>query len=188
MNSNNFKKIINQRGLTLMETTIGLGILMIGVMASLTVMFSSFKYTQQSEYEIVVVNLAREGIEIVRSMRNNEDDNDPNDFNIFDLTENTKYKLDIEDDNSMSNIEQKKISDSSVTSVSNCDSCQLYFKNGKYVHDSNGSTPTIFKRLIKIENTNPNKSFAKKVISEVSWTAKNRTYSYTLETYLYDWQ
>jgi len=185
---NNYKKIINQSGLTLMETTIGLGILMIGIMASLTLMFSSFKYTQQSEYEIVVVNLAREGVEIVRSMRNNEDDNDTNDFNMFDLTESTKYKLDIEDDNSSTNMEQEKITDSNVTSASNCDTCSLYFKNGKYVHDSNGSTPTIFKRLIKIEDTNPSQAFAKKIISEVSWTVKNKTYSYTLETYLYDWQ
>ena len=171
-----------------METTIGLGILMIGVMASLTVMFSSFKYSQQSEYEIVVVNLAREGVEIVRSIRNNEDDNDPNDFNIFDLTEDTNYHLDIEDDNSQSNMDNEKIMDTSVTSASDCANCALYFKNGKYVHDSTNATPTIFKRLIKIDNTNPAHNYVKKIISEVSWTVKNKTYSYTLETYLYDWQ
>ena len=107
---------------------------------------------------------------------------------MFDLTENTKYKLDIEDDNSSSNMEQKKINDTGVTNASNCDSCSLYFKNGKYVHDNSGATPTIFKRLIKIEDTNPSQPYVKKVISEVSWTVKNKTYSYALETYLYDWQ
>jgi len=188
MNLNNYKNLTNQQGLTLIETTIGLGILMVGIMASLTVMFSSFQYSQQAEYEIVVVNLAREGIEIVRSMRNNEDDNDPTDFDIFTLTEDSNYDFDIEDDNVADTLMENNLINTEYNiTAADCNICSLYFKDGKYVHDSNGSTPTIYNRLIKIEevDTQPN---VKRVISEVSWNIKNKTYSYTLETYLYDWQ
>jgi len=51
---NNLKN--NSQGLTLMETTITLGILMIGVLATVTLLLATFNYAQQSEQEIVVVN------------------------------------------------------------------------------------------------------------------------------------
>ena len=79
-----FRRIKNNFGLTLMETTIALGILMIGILASLTLMLSSFDYVQQTEHEIVVVNLAREGIEIMRIIRNNENNAVLNDIDLFD--------------------------------------------------------------------------------------------------------
>lgn len=183
------KLIKSQYGLTLIETTIGLGILMVGIMASLTVMYFSFKYSQQAEYEIVVVNLAREGVEIVRAMRNNEDDLNVNDFDIFALSENTNYHFDIEDSNTTATIETDNKLAAGVNTANTCTECALYFKNGKYVHDSSGgATPTIYNRLIKIEDTNPVQTGVKKIISEISWTVKNKTYSYDLETYLYDWQ
>ncbi len=180
----NIKFDFNQHGLTLMETIIGLSILMVGILASLLLMMGSFKYSRQSEYEIVVVNLAREGIELVRAMRNNEVDSDNNDFDIFALTEDSYYAFDPLTDNSLADVNAHKIS--GVTSASECNACKLYFKNGRYVHDSVNSSPTIFRRLIKIENTNH--SYEKRIISEVSWRVKNVNYSYSLEAHLTDWQ
>ena len=177
---------LNQQGLTLMETTIGLGILMIGILSSLLLMMSSFKYSRQSEYEIVVVNLAREGIEIVRAMRNNETDDDENDFDIFALTEDSYYAFDALTTNSLTDVNAHKVT--GATSAKDCNECRLYYKDGRYVHDSSDSSPTIFWRLIKIKNTNPSRAHEKKIISEVSWKVKNINYTYTLEAHLTDWQ
>ena len=173
----------SQAGLTLMETTIGLGILMIGILAGLTLMSSSFKFTQRSEDEIIVVNLAREGLEIVRSLRNNQDDSDPDDFDIFSLSDDTNFILDSQTGNTNAEMNNHIISNSQA---SNCSECLLSFKNGQYVHDEVGGTPTVYRRLIKIEDTSS--SYQRRIISEVSWTVKNKTYTYKLETHLTDWQ
>ncbi len=171
----------NSRGLTLMETTIALGILMMGILASLLLMNGSFRFSHQSEYEIVVVNLAREGLEIVRTMRNNYSDS--NDFNIFNLSGDHYYAFDAITTNSLSDVNVHQVS--GVTQASQCSACRLYFTNGRYLHTVGGA-PTIFRRLIKIKSTNHD--YDKKIISEVSWQVKNVNYSYSVETYLSDWQ
>src|SRR3989338_5345228 len=58
-----------QRGFTLVETIVSLGILMLGIGASLTLVTATVSYSKQTESLIVVVNLAREGLEIVRAIR-----------------------------------------------------------------------------------------------------------------------
>jgi len=178
---NNLKN--NSQGLTLMETTIALGILMIGVLATVTLLLATFNYAQQSEQEIVVVNLAREGIEIVRAMRNSEDPNKASDVNIFDNSyDNQKFHLDSDDANTV--VSMALNSATGANTASACSQCQLYLNDGKYTHTAGQATN--FKRMITIEPGDSNKE--KKIISEVSWTFKGQTHSYTLETYLTDWQ
>ena len=167
-----------------METTIALGILMIGVLATVTLLLATFNYAQQSEQEIVVVNLAREGIEIARAMRNSEDPNDETDVDVFDGSyDNQKFYLDSHDPNSAATLSAHSVTGANTASA--CSQCQLYVNNGKYAHDAGGQA-TNFKRMITIEPGDSNKE--KKIISEVSWTFKGQTHSYTLETYLTDWQ
>src|SRR3990167_6964029 len=67
MNKNNFIK--NNLGVTLIETIVALGILTTGIISALALITNSIAYSQSSEQAIVVVNLAREGMEIVRSVR-----------------------------------------------------------------------------------------------------------------------
>jgi Tfp pilus assembly protein PilV len=178
------QKIKDNHGLTLIETTIALGILMIGTLASLTLMLASFNYVQQTEHEIVVVNLAREGIEIMRSIRNNEDANDPTDIDLFDGSyDNTSYIV----DNNTSNNANNFVLNQRVTAPSarQCAACSLYLKDGQYLHDPSGSE-TIFKRMITISPGAYNDE--KIIISEVAWTVKGKTYSYKLESHLTNWQ
>lgn len=176
--------IKNISGLTLMETTIALGILMIGVLASLTLMLSSFNYIQATEQEIVIVNLAREGIEIVRSMRNSESPLSASDVDLFDGSyDDASYIVDIEDTNSASSFNSNELS--GVDNLENCTECSLYLKDGRYVHDTSGDD-TVFKRMVTI---NPGASADEKIIvSEVSWTVKGKTHTYALESHLTNWQ
>ena len=175
------KKTKNNSGLTLIETTIALGILMIGTLASLTLMLASFNYVQRTEHEIVVVNLAREGIEIMRSIRNNEDNLDLSDIDLFDGSyNNTSYIV----DNNTTNDASDFIS-VIAASARQCADCSLYLKDGQYLHDDTGSE-TIFKRMITINpGTHDNEKI---IISEVAWTVKGNTYSYKLEAHLTNWQ
>lgn len=178
------QKIKSRYGLTLMETTIALGILMIGILASLTLMLASFNYVQEGEYEIIVVNLAREGIELMRAIRNNEDANDPDDINLFDNTyDYQNYIIDNNTSNDSNNFTSNQAV--GVSNINQCTQCNLYLKDGQYLHDASGSQ-TIFKRMISILPGDDDNE--KIIISEVSWTTKNKTHHYLLESHLTNWQ
>lgn len=165
------------RGMTLVETTVAMGIIIIGVMASLTLLLSSFNSTGKNEQEIVVVNIAREGIEILRALRNNRLDNNNEPVDIFDGSyDGLSYIVD-----SLDNFGLQTTADD--TAISFCGNCQLFLKDGRYVHDPSGS-PTTFKRLVRIENYS---SHEKVIVSIVSWQYKGHTSSYLLETHLTNW-
>lgn len=177
----------NKKGLTLLETTIALGILMIGILASLTLMLSSFKYIQSTEDEIVVVNLAREGIELVRSIRNNNSaiaDSEPSKIDIFSGDyDNESYFVDSQSNNTLSTFNTLN-----YASLDNCENCKLYLdSNGRYSHTfSPSAQETVFKRTVTIS---PSDSAYEKVItSTVSWQVKGRVSTFSLEARLTDWQ
>lgn len=174
------KLIRNQKGLTLIETTIALGILMMGIMSSLTLMLASFNYIRRTEQEIVVVNLAREGIELMRSARNNSEAGGVDLFNSE--IDDKNFILDSTDVGNFNVSADYAIDE---TTISQCDECTLYIKNGKYVHDDTGD-PTIFRRLITIKPSNS--SNKKIVVSQVSWRVENKSFTYTLEGQLSNWQ
>ncbi len=196
----NFKK--NNFGLTLIETTIALGILMIGILASLTLMLSSFNYVQQTEQEIIVVNLAREGIEImrgnIRSQANAVCRSGSNQGNscLFDSQcsdsqcvsalftgdyDTNSYFI----DNTFDDMHTLSYNMVTHTSASDCGECQLYLNNGQYTHNDIGD-PTSFKRMVTInQGSNTDEKI---ILSEVSWTIKGKTYTYTLESHLTNWE
>ncbi len=54
---------------------------------------------------------------------------------------------------------------------------------GFFIHEP-GEARTVFQRTIEIQNIN---SYSIRVFSRVSWTDRDRTFNYELETLLYDW-
>ncbi len=190
-----FIRPTSQPGLSLLETTIALGILMVGVLASLTLMLSSFNYIQSSENEIVVVNLAREGIEIVRSIRNNNS-NPPvgqTPVNIFSGDfDNQSYVVDSDVNTTLS--ASNTLNLTTAGDISQCVSntsndCDLYLTpDGRYTHSpSAGDQPTDFQRLVTI-TPSPDHLYEKIITSTVSWQIKGRPHTFSLETRLTDWQ
>ena len=189
----------SQLGLSLLETTIALGILMMGILASLTLMLSSFNYIQSSENEIVVVNLAREGLEIVRSVRNNNS-NPPVDqtpVNIFSgAFDNKSYVLDSSVNTTLGT--SNLVANVDAGNISQCNSgantsCNLYLTpSGRYTHNSSDNEPTAFSRLVTIspfvDSTGTNHLYEKIITSTVSWESKGRVRTFSLETRLTDWQ
>jgi len=167
-------KKYNQKGLTLVETTIALGIIMLGVLASLILLTVTFNFAQRNEQEIVIVNLAREGVEIVRSLRNSGS------IDLFDGTYDSHNF--IVDSDANFNL------DTSVGStidydISDCTSCTLYLSGGRYLHEDTGDA-TIFKRIVRIRDVNSNE---KKITSEIQWQHKGKTHDFLLETHFTNW-
>lgn len=66
---NYFKKIKSPRGFGMLEMVIALGILMMGVIGFSTLTMATIVTSRTSELRIVAANLAREGIEVARNIR-----------------------------------------------------------------------------------------------------------------------
>lgn len=175
--------------MTLLETTISLGILMMGILASLTLMLSSFNYIQATEDQIVVVNLAREGLEIVRSLRNDNSNPPPSatTINIFSGDyDNQSYLVDGDANDTLSSA--NRVSGVSASNLNDCAACRLYLNAaGRYTYNATGATPTVYKRLVTI-TPSPDHSYQKIITSTVSYQQKNKISTYSLETRLTDWQ
>ena len=107
-------------GFTLIETIVATGIVGIGIVATLSLFSSTVSFTQDREDFSVVVNLAREGIEIVRSIRDSSGYSALQDGTwIVDTTSNY-YGFLVAADNADINI---------------CSNCGLNLTSGLYTHD-----------------------------------------------------
>jgi len=160
-----------QRGFTLVETIVSLGILMLGIGASLTLVTATVSYSKQTESLIVVVNLAREGLEIVRAIR---------DVGGFDSLpeDDTSWIID-----RTSTALATAATFSGGTDINACTNCTLYLNNNQYLATPGTATP--FSRLVEIHTLNDDE---KEIISTMRWTEHGRTHTYQLTTVLTNWK
>lgn len=163
---------LNKKGQTLIETIIAVGIITMALVAILALGTASIDYGTHGREEIITSNLAREGIEIIRVIR---DSNwlDPN-KDAFDNLGDGDWIVDYD------NTAATTTADSS--DINSCNNCKLYLGGGIYQHGLGAATT--YKRLVNITSDGNRK----KIVSEVSWTIKSRTKSFNLETYLTDWR
>ena len=169
-------KQFNQRGMTLIETVMALGILITGITASLTLMTSTINFSKKAERSIIVTNLAREGIGMVRTLRdygktisNDSFDNlGTGNFVVYAGTSGELLK-----------------NDSNTEYINECDACKIYLKDNKYTHDSSDSEETIYRRLITISDVVSGQE--KKIISKIYWNDRGNTYNYEIEARLTNW-
>lgn len=170
-----------KRGQTLIETITAVTIISMSLVAILSLGTISIYYGTQSKEEVIASNLAREGIEIVRTIR---DSNwlDP-DKGAFENLPDGNWIINYDDTAILLGGTVDPTADSS--DITYCNKCVLFFNNF-YQHTGGSSTP--YKRLVKIEPTVPANPDIKHITSTVSWTIKNRPRSYSLETYLTDWR
>lgn len=61
----------HQQGQTLLETIIAIAIILIGLLGTITLIIGSMKAGNASKQELIGYNLAQEGIEVVRGVRDN---------------------------------------------------------------------------------------------------------------------
>lgn len=66
-----FRRRTTQEGQTLLEVLIAIGVIIVGMVGTITLVITSTKAGATSRNEIIATNLAREGLEIARSIRDN---------------------------------------------------------------------------------------------------------------------
>ncbi len=159
----------NIRGVTIMETIVSLGILTVGIVASLALMVGSISFSQSSEDSIVVVNLAREGVEVVKTIR---------DVDGFDSVSTGARITSVDLDTGDLSLD---VADSSE--IENCVNCSLDIYDGRYLHNLSGED-TNYKRMVTITQESLN---LKRVVSEVYWTERGREHTFKLETEITNW-
>lgn len=172
-------KLKNQNGVTLIETIVSLGILTMGIISALTLITTSVVYSQTVEQQVVVVNLAREGMEMIRAIREFNSTSEEGTIYGFSQLSAGKYTV---GPNYISGDLQLSPVDSEV--IKNCQNCSLSLYAGRYLHGTTDGTPTVFKRMITISDIG---SEEKKILSTVYWSERGRDHSFVLEENLTNW-
>lgn len=185
-------------GQSMMEMVFSIGLLITSISAIIALNASNINSQKQSEFLIVANNLAREGIEVVRHLR------DSNLLSEGDWDDGLKTA------GAYRPVFDPKDNTWSLVPFSSTDTGRLYLTGigaYSYVETNNFATP-YFRRLdlqficldisenpgkgteiIKDECDNSNeKKIGLKIRSVVTWTEKDRPHQVMIEDLLYDWK
>jgi len=157
----------NKPAFTLVEVVAVLFVIAVGLIGVLSLIVQNIQSQNINKNSITAYQLAQEGLELVRNVR---DDNwlaseawnrnlNPG-FYFMDYRHNFP-----------------------LPQFSSEDAALYQNTEGFFIHEP-GEAPTVFRRVIEIQNINADSI---RVFSRVSWTDRDRGFSYELETLLYDW-
>lgn len=155
--------------MTLVEALVSVLIFSLGIVPSFLVILMANNLASSIKNNLVAANLAQEGIEIVRAIR------DTNWFldNSFDLgLSDGAYRVEW----------------NSTSLLPESGNTALRVDTGGLYNYSTG-TETLFRRKVTITNVDPvNCDCQLRVVSEVTWLEKGRTETVSAELHLFDWQ
>jgi len=158
----NFK---SNSGFSLMEVIVAITIIVVGMIAIMSLMTTNITTGSYDRQKIVAINLAQEGIELVKNIRDsNWADNKNWDQKIKNKSD---YRMSY-DWNDLKN------------------GCNQFLKidnNGFYNYDAGNDT--VFKRCI---NTSDLADGGIQVKSKVTWTDRGKPHSVEITSHLYEWQ
>lgn len=171
-----------KKGQTLIEVVTATSIILMSLLVILSLAASSIAFGTHNRDEVIAGNLAREGIESVRIIR---DRNWLNGLDAFNLLSDGDFIIDPTYGIFVAN-GTISIANADSGLIDNCNNCKIYFiGNSAYSHMLiNSPVATPYKRLVKII-TDGNK---KKITSQVSWNSKGKMHYFNLDTYLTDWR
>lgn len=127
----------DKKGFTLLETLIALAVVTVGALAVFALMNRTLLTTERNRQSIVTVNLAREGLELVRSIRDSSASG-------FLALENGNWIIDSQDTYNLATL-------ADTSQVENCTNCLLYITDGQYSHTASAQATGV-RRLISIGN------------------------------------
>jgi len=182
---NLIKTIKNNKAFSLLEVTLAMGVLVIGIIGVFSLVIQNAQVQTVNKNYLVASMLAQEGIELVRGRR---------DSNWLDASHLDWYAGIADGDDTFTadfySLGTFNFSPNSITD----NGARLYLESGTnlYTHTGGGNTPTQYYRLIEISNfidhDGDGKGDSFQVSSQVQWTAQGKTYHYTAETLLYNWR
>lgn len=159
---------MNKNGFSLLEVIVAIFIISTALVISLTVIQATISASQLSANKLVAVNLAQEGIEIVRNIRDAQTDW-TSWYDTFLAEEEQNYLVQYDSSDFMS-----------------YNHTPLKLDNGFYKYSLGNETP--FYRRIYLTKTSDTSEQEIKVISEVTWRHLGRNYKVEVEDRLWNWQ
>ncbi len=158
----------NGQGITLVEALISLLVLSFGLIPAFSIVLAASNLSSSIRNNLIAANLAQEGVEVVRAMRDrNWFLGRPFDFGLGDGTYRVAW-------NSQSLLSEGGNPPLQINSL------------GIYNHSA--GTDSIFKRRIFITKIDPSGCNCElKVVTEVSWSDRNRARTINVESHLFDW-
>ncbi len=193
INKMNFKIIKNNSGFSLVEMLVTMAIISTGMIGIFSLIIQNIQVQKVNKDFLVASMLAQEGLELVRSIR---------DETWLDSTlppPGTWDKLVgvyTNDDFVIDPISGPWITEAAnaiLPTITDDPVCRLYLDgNDFYTHLVPGNTPTQFYRFITVTN-GPDSDLDGTwdyitVISQVEWVIKDSVKKYIAETLLYDWR
>ncbi|MFC1700752.1 prepilin-type N-terminal cleavage/methylation domain-containing protein [Patescibacteria group bacterium] len=164
----NFKK---NKGFTLMEVIIAIGVISVGSIGLLALMDFSIRANSISSNRLIASNLAQEGIEVIRFNRDHAADWDAwySGFNDGD------YRVGIQ-----------TVSPYTWSLEFNPASYRLYYNNvsGLYNHIGAGNA-SIFTRKIIVNTLSATE---KQIIADIQWSERGKNHSLIIEDRLHNWK
>ena len=171
-NFKNKKSILRAKtapGFTLVEVLVVLFIVSFGLVGILSLIVQNIQSQNYNKNGLVAYQLAQEGNELIRRVRDSN------------WKAGVKFDTGLEDDNYIMDYQDSL----PIHYGGNLSETKLKKDQaGFYVHDSNLTTDSGFTRLFRISSSTSNML---RINSVVTWTDKDKYYSYNLESLLYDW-
>lgn len=183
-----------RKGQSLVEAVFAIGILLVVLSAILGVTMANIGGSQESEFQIVANNLAREGIEVFRNTR---------DTNwLLGRTWDEGLKPTGVTNTAIAMFDH--VNNRWTISFNYTSDALFISPDGLYSHSEIGNQPSIFSREITVERicldadsgneriafpcAGGEQEIGMKISSRVSWTERGRTHDVTLEDLLYAWK
>ncbi len=166
------RPIKDNNGFTLIETIVATGLIVVGLVAALALITSSLSYVSDIQNRLVAANLAAEGIEVVRNIRDNN------------WIQNRAWNYGIS-----TGVFQTYYNSTALTTLVGSGDPLKLDANGFYNYEPFGVT-TLYTRKIYITNgpTADLSTNEMRVISTVTWQKKGATYTSSAEDHLFNWK
>lgn len=174
------KRIANHSGFTLLEITVVIFIIVLGMTGVLSLVNQNIQVEYVNKNMIIGSQLAQEGLELVRNKRDvnwlkGEDwEHSASPNSNFDIIQDKTYAIDY---TGLINSAPNDISAAGA---------KLYQDANGFYNNSGAGTATIFSRLITVGDENPLASTS--VTCLVQWRKGTNVYNFTAQTVLYDWR
>lgn len=173
-----------RKGFTLLEVVVAIGILVIALGGAVSLIVLTRESEAVAKNNLTAAYLAREGMELVRNVRDDNYDNSASfhqDIATIDDPYTYAFVIDAGGRTSISGVGSGKVNDAPV----------LNFVDQRYQYSSSpGFVATPFRRLITTtyHAASGGQSAYVDVKVEVSWSGDTKSRVYTLTSALYDWK
>jgi len=152
-------------GFTLLETIVAVGLIVVGLVSALALITTSLFYVSNIQDRLAAANLAAEGIEVVRNIRDNN------------WLQNKAWN------NGLANGDYQVAYDSML--LSSYTGSPLLFDSGTGLYSYASGAVTLYVRKISIVNLS---NYEIRITSTVTWQRRGVTYSSSAEDHLFNWK